>query len=98
MSRLILSKIKNKKERSISSTTWYYLLQPSNASAPDPTNYGSPPPTITTTGYSGWSTTEPTYNVGDDRIITAFSEQGYIELIKKLLMHKKKLTNYQNWD
>lgn len=69
MSRLVLTQITIKKERSISSTTWYYLLQPSNASAPDPTNYGNPPPTYTDTGYSGWSTTEPTYTVGDDRVL-----------------------------
>lgn len=69
MSRLVLSQITIKKERSISSTTWYYLLQPSNASAPDSTNYGNPPPTYTDTGYSGWSTTEPTYTVGDNRVL-----------------------------
>ena len=77
MSRLVLTQITIKKERSISSTTWYYLLQPSNASAPDPTNYGNPPPIYTTTGYSGWSTTEPTYTVGDDRVLYVMVQTLY---------------------
>ena len=67
MSRLVLSQITIKKERSISSTKWYYLLQPANAAAPDASNYGNPPPTYSETGYSGWSLTEPIYTVGDDR-------------------------------
>ena len=77
MSRLVLSQITIKKERSISSTTWYYLLQPSNASAPDSTNYGNPPPIYSDTGYSGWSTTEPTYTVGDDRILYTMVQTLY---------------------
>lgn len=77
MSRLVLSQITIKKERSISSTTWYYLLQPSNASAPDSTNYGNPPPIYSDTGYSGWSTTEPTYTVGDDRVLYTMVQTLY---------------------
>ena len=77
MSRLVLSQITIKKERSISSTTWYYLLQPSNASAPDSTNYGNPPPIYSDTGYSGWSTTEPTYTVGDNRILYTMVQTLY---------------------
>lgn len=67
MSRLIIGQITIKKERAISSTKWYYLLQPANANPPDKTNYGNPPPTIAQIGYSGWSETEPSYTVGDDR-------------------------------
>ena len=77
MSRLVLSQITIKKERSISSTTWYYLLQPSNALAPDSTNYGNPPPIYSDTGYSGWSTTEPTYTVGDDRVLYTMVQTLY---------------------
>lgn len=77
MSRLVLTQITIKKERSISSTTWYYLLQPSNASAPDSTNYGNPPPTYSTTGYSGWSNIEPTYVVGDDRVLYVMVQTLY---------------------
>lgn len=67
MNRLVLSQITLKKERSISSTKWYYLLQPANATAPDSSSYGNPPPTYSETGYSGWSLTEPSYTIGDDR-------------------------------
>ena len=77
MSRLILTQITIKKERSISSTTWYYLLQPSNASAPDATNYGNPPPIYSDTGYSGWSTTEPTYTIGDNRVLYVMVQTLY---------------------
>lgn len=46
------------------STTYFYLLQPSTASVPTkPTT--SPPPVISTEGYTGWSTVEPGYTLGD---------------------------------
>ena len=89
MSRLVLSQITIKKERSISSTTWYYLLQPATADAPNPYGnvspyepYGNSPPTIAETGYSGWSTIEPTYTVGDSRVLyqmvqTVFSDGDF---------------------
>ena len=67
MSRLIIGQITIKKERAISSTKRYYLLQPASANPPDVSSYGNPPPIITTTGYSGWSETEPSYTVGDNR-------------------------------
>lgn len=82
MSRLIIGQITIKKERTISSTEWYYLLQPANANPPDSSNYGNPPPIITDTGYSGWSTTEPTYTIGDERVLyqmvqTIFSDGSF---------------------
>jgi hypothetical protein len=82
MSRLIIGQITIKKERAISSTEWYYLLQPANANPPDSSNYGNPPPIITDTGYSGWSVTEPTYTIGDERVLyqmvqTIFSDGDF---------------------
>lgn len=82
MARLAISQKTIKKERTISSTEWYYLLQPANANSPDSSNYGNPPPTITDTGYSGWSTTEPTYTIGDERVLyqmvqTIFSDGSF---------------------
>lgn len=50
----------------VSSITYYYLLLPSAAPVPTKPTV-SPPPTITTEGYSGWSETEPGYTSGDTR-------------------------------
>ena len=50
----------------VSSVTYYYLLLPSAAPVPTKPTV-SPPPTITTEGYSGWSETEPGYTSGDTR-------------------------------
>ena len=77
MSRLILTQITIKKERSISSTTWYYLLQPSSASAPSSTNYGDPPPVYSDTGYSGWSTIEPNYTAGSTSVLYVMVKTSY---------------------
>ncbi len=64
--------------RDIQSVTWYYLLQPSAASAPaKPTTLT--PPTITTQGYSGWADTEPSYTAGDTRSLYVTERTVYTD-------------------
>lgn len=77
MSRITLGQITLHRDKTISMTKKYYLLQPSSAAAPTTTNYGITPPTYTQTGYSGWSSTEPNYTVGDDRVLYELSETIY---------------------
>ena len=77
MSRIILNQIALQKIKVISETKKYFLLQPSSAAAPNTSNYGITPPTYTQTGYSGWSDTEPSYIVGDDRVLYELTETIY---------------------
>lgn len=77
MSRIILNQIALQKIKVISETKKYFLLQPSSAAAPSTSNYGITPPTYTQTGYSGWSDTEPSYTVGDDRVLYELTETIY---------------------
>ena len=77
MSRIILNQIALQKIKVISETKKYFLLQPSSAAAPSTSNYGITPPTYTQTGYSGWSDTEPSYTVGDERVLYELTETIY---------------------
>lgn len=77
MSRIILNQIALQKIKVISETKKYFLLQPSSAAAPSTSNYGIIPPTYTQTGYSGWNDTEPSYTVGDDRVLYELTETIY---------------------
>lgn len=64
--------------RDIQSVSWYYLLQPSAAAAPaKPT--AATPPTITTSGYSGWSASEPSYTSGDTRSLYVTEKTVYTD-------------------
>ena len=65
----------------IVSTTYFYLLMPSIAAAPNKPEV-SPPPVYTTDGYNGWSETEPGYTSGDTRslyitIRTTYSDGSF---------------------
>ena len=77
MGRIILNQIALQKIKVISETKKYFLLQPSSAAAPSTSNYGITPPTYTQTGYSGWSDTEPSYTVGDERVLYELTETIY---------------------
>jgi len=77
MGRIILNQIALQKIKVISETKKYFLLQPSSAAAPSTSNYGITPPTYTQTGYSGWSDTEPSYTIGDERVLYELTETIY---------------------
>ena len=62
--RKVVGQITLKVIKDVESTTYFYLLLPSTAPVPTkPTT--NPPPIFTTTGYDGWSETEPSYSSGD---------------------------------
>lgn len=64
--RKVVGQITLKVIKDVDSTTYFYLLLPSTAPIPTkPTT--NPPPVFTTTGYDGWSETEPNYTSGDTR-------------------------------
>lgn len=67
MRQLLLNSIEIKRIIDVGSTTYFYLLIPSAATAPNKPADNSAPPIYETEGYSGWSETEPRYTSGDTR-------------------------------